>query len=110
MKRVTFLAILLLLNSCLATKGSNKRECDENQIFRNIFFDAIRKVENDMLGKGEPGDYNEGLDFIDDYTKVSYDKMLNYSRSYTTMKEFEKDKKVWLRWYNKNKCYNLQVK
>lgn len=111
MRGLIFLVLSVFLSiSCSSHKGSTQKNCDENEVFKIKFFESIKKVEDDINGNGEPEDFEKGLDFIDNYTKVSYDKMLNYTNSYTTMKDFEKDKKIWLKWYEENKCSNLQFK
>lgn len=49
------------------------------------------------------------LKFIGKYTDVSFESMTNYAGTYPSGIFFE-DKKVWLNWYEDNKCDNIQLK
>ena len=56
------------------------------------------------------GNHSEtSLKFIGKYTDVSFESMSNYARTYPVGIFFE-DKKVWLKWYEDNKCKNIQFK
>lgn len=35
---------------------------------------------------------------------------MNYAYEYTTIDAFKKDKQIWLKWYEENKCNTIQFK
>ncbi|WP_294732520.1 hypothetical protein [uncultured Flavobacterium sp.] len=53
--------------------------------------------------------FDSSLKFISKYTHVSFNSMNNYARTYP-LGIFEKDKEGWLKWYEENKCNNIQFK
>jgi len=54
-------------------------------------------------------EFNSCLIFISKYTYVSFESMANYNGSYP-IGIYEKDKEGWLKWYEGNKCNNIQFK
>ena len=75
--------------------------------FKKEFFGNIKNVEN-LLTKNQNQSFQNSLKFIAKYTHVSYEDMANYARTYP-IESFKKDKKVWLKWYDDNKCKNIAV-
>jgi len=114
MKKINPICIVLifLLNTqCQSLKEPISKEvCNENVIFKKTFFDNIEKVETYTQGKGKRDDFDDALTFLSKYTHVSFDDMANFSTSYTSLKSFNKDKEGWLKWYDENKCNNIQFK
>ena len=53
--------------------------------------------------------FDSSLLFISKYSKVSYESMLNYARSYP-YDTYKNDRVNWLKWYDENKCNNIQLK
>jgi hypothetical protein len=103
---ITILFFLL----CSLLKVSAQENCIENKKFKEKFFLSIQRVEDYVIGKGNKKHFKKSLKFISRYVHVSYDKMLNYNSSYTRYEDFEKDKTEWSKWYELNKCSNLQIK
>ena len=102
---------LLLFVSCSSTKNIESKNdifCNENLEFKNGFFKNVRNVET-LIDKNQNESFKNSLKFIAKYTELSFDSMLNYAGTYP-IGVFESDKKVWLEWYEKNKCQNLQFK
>lgn len=87
-----------------------KVNCNENMIFKKAFFDKINDVETYMLGKGNRDNFDNALKFLSKYVHVSYDNMLNFTNSYTNLTSFNKDKDNWIKWYDSNRCKNIQFK
>ncbi len=83
--------------------------CIENIAFGDTFFNCIKTIENFESGVGYGGYYRKSLYFIGQYVKVSTEKMLNYPNTYTTFNDFKNDKENWLKWYEENKCNNIQI-
>ena len=106
-----FKSIFLLL--CVSCSTLNKQRqikteaCNENLKFRNVYFDNIQNVEN-LITKEQNESFHKSLKFISKYTKVSFNEMLNYARIYG-YSTFERDKIGWLKWYEENKCSNIQL-
>lgn len=90
-------------------KNTSKTDCIENEDFKTKFFLSIDNVENYLLNKGERNSYETSLAFISQYTHVSYEKTLNYDNTFP-FKSFQEDKSNWLKWYEENKCNNIQIK
>ena len=112
------------VSSCTSSKqiNSEKSICNENLNFKKIFFQKIQNVETFMTKYPEFKSiedlenyytaeridmFKSSLLYISKYSKVSYESMLNYDQSYP-IGEYEKDKKNWLKWYDENKCTNIQ--
>lgn len=103
--------ILYIISSFLFIQCSTlKPNCVENNEFKIIFMSHINEVENYTLGKGERRKYDEGLKFLSKYVKISYEETMNYNNSYTNYNVFQKDKNNWLKWYEENKCKNIQIR
>ncbi len=49
------------------------------------------------------------LKFISKYAPVTFESMANYNCSYP-FGIYESDKKGWIKWYEENKCKNIQFK
>jgi hypothetical protein len=101
------LFFLLLIYSCSIKKES---VCNENLSFKNAFFRNIEIVENHTLRKEGKNDILTALDFISKYADVSYDKIYNYEIRYPNIEDFNQDKANWIKWYESNKCNNIQFK
>jgi hypothetical protein len=122
-----YLALILLCISC-STKNkqieAQNSKCNENLKFKWEFFKNIKNVEDyfklesnaknfdeyerTMTGEKKKA-YEASLKFISKYAHVSFESMANYNRSYP-IGAFEKDKQGWLKWYEENKCNNIQFK
>ena len=117
---------IFLIFSCSSSPKETleKSKCNENLVFKKIFFEKIKNVDTFMIGQTELKNWNDvenffteervelfdsSLLFISKYSKVSYESMLNYDRSYP-YGIYEKDRVNWLKWYDENKCSNIQLK
>lgn len=106
MKKLQYIILFFVLGC--ATKNT-KSSCNENMIFKQEFFNHISIVENITYGKETKGNIHESLKFISQYAHVSYDKLQNYKFGYN-FGDLETDKEGWLKWYEENKCKNIQFK
>ncbi|RYE53472.1 MAG: hypothetical protein EOP48_14315 [Sphingobacteriales bacterium] len=109
-KYFTIGALWLLVgcSSLRQSKATDEKACNENLEFKKTFFDNIQNVEN-LITKVQNESFKKSLDFISKYSEVSYESMANYARTYP-YGAFENDKKKWLKWYEDNKCKNIQYK
>lgn len=82
--------------------------CKENLEFKEKFFESIKSIDT-LIYSIQGRKFHESLDFISKYTHVSSESMLNYARTYPGG-VYEKDRKIWIDWYEKNKCTNIQFK
>ncbi len=106
-----YIALIFLCFSCSTTKKSIETQsssCKENLKFKTEFFNNIKNVEN-QITKEKDETFDMSLKFISKYSHVSFESMLNYSHTYS-IPAFEKDKGGWLKWYEENKCNNIQFK
>lgn len=62
-----------------------------------------------MIDKHQDESFHNSLKFIAKYSVVSFESMTNYAGTYPNG-IFEKDEKIWLEWYQNNKCGNLELK
>ncbi|MBD3906352.1 hypothetical protein NAL32_16830 [Chryseobacterium sp. Ch-15] len=83
-------------------------DCKENLEFKEKFFESIKFIDT-LIYSIQGRKFNEALNFISKYSHVSSESMLNYARIYPGG-VYEKDRKIWIDWYEKNKCTNIQFK
>jgi hypothetical protein len=105
------IGILLLTVSCATTntdKSTDGNACSENLEFKAIYFGHIKNVENSVT-KNQDESFRRSLNFISNYSKVSFESMANYAKTYP-YGTFMEDRKKWLEWYEANKCNNIQLK
>lgn len=126
MKVYFFLAFICC--SCSSIKKNTLADlpCNENMIFKEQFIRHIKTVDDFMsivsktdfkdideyervVTEQKVAEFNSCLIFISKYTYVSFESMANYNGSYP-IGIYEKDKEGWLKWYEGNKCNNIQFK
>ncbi|MEN9323987.1 MAG: hypothetical protein RL699_1767 [Bacteroidota bacterium] len=100
--------IALIFSGCSSQQKASK--CNENLVFKEIFFRHVNTIENIVDGKEDKGSFVESLKFISKYSTVSYNKIANYDFMYNNHESFEIDKERWLKWYADNRCNNIQLK
>lgn len=112
MKKIIFIFPFFLLASCTIFPEKNKvstnGECIENVDFKKEYFLNIKMIDS-LIYKNQNDQFKKSLQFMSKYSHVSFESTLNYARLYTGG-AYEKDRKVWLDWYEKNKCNNIQFK
>ena len=119
MKALYVLALLTLF-SCSGSKSISS--CNENMRFKKEFFkqiqnieDAYKEDESTLINKDyealskKDEEFWDSLQFIMNYTYVSRETMDSYVWSYPE-EIFLKGKKGWLKWYEENRCNNIQFK
>lgn len=106
MKKTLIILLPILISCTILSK--NKTGCIENEKFKREFFNQIKYIENNISTR-QDSLFKNSLIFISNYTKVSFQHMMNYSRTYPTG-IFKKDKEIWMKWYEENKCNNIQLK
>lgn len=110
MKNILNIIFVMLFFSCSTTKkGISSKEslqCLENKKFKDEFYKNINVVDS-LITKNQ--NFQKSLKFISIYSHVSYESALNYSRTYP-YGTYEKDRREWIDWYEKNKCSNIQLK
>ncbi|RZJ65511.1 MAG: hypothetical protein EOO45_16700 [Flavobacterium sp.] len=115
-----FIFVIILFAACSTPKASTP--CVENIKFKTEFFRNIKVIDNyftDVSGVKTFKEYEvirtaenveefrKSLLYISKYAHVSFESMDNYARLYP-LEIFEQDKKGWLKWYEANKCNNIQ--
>jgi hypothetical protein len=116
MKLVISLLLLgSLFSACSSINTSKIYDCNENLKFKRKFFYNISVAEkytkeSNTITK-QPAitvkSFFKALDFISKYSKVPIGHIYNYQVGYTSIEEFEVEKKKWLNWYDANKCRNI---
>jgi hypothetical protein len=120
-----YLGILFLIFiSCSSStvRKATDTTCNENLAFKKIFFENIKNVEvcmaktfdniedvEEFWTDERSTSFDKSLRFISNYSKVSFESMANYDGSYPSG-VYEKDKANWLKWYDVNKCRNIQIR
>lgn len=86
-----------------------KNWCNENLEFKEKFFKYIRYIEE--YSRGHVGEelHKEAVEFISQYTPVSWEKLVKYNPRIPYI-VFLKDKENWLLWYESNKCNYIEFK
>lgn len=108
---VVFIIFSILNSQCSSLKKIEKKDCIENVEFKNTFMSHISNVENYTTQKEfDKKKFNDGIKFLSKYCYVSEEELMNYANEYTNSIVFYKDKEGWLKWYEENKCDNIQFK
>ncbi len=103
-----FLLISLFLVSCKSINSISENDnCIENIEFKDYFFSNLKYIEENIYNLQDEK-FRKSLKNLSKYVHVSFDRMSNYANIYPSG-IFERDKKTWLKWYEKNKCNNLQI-
>lgn len=109
MKNIHIIIISLFFICCKSTNVINDgNDCVENAEFKEKFFSNIKYIEKNIT-EVQDAKFKNTLEFLSKYVHISFERMSNYANSYP-IGIFEKDKKGWLEWYEKNKCSNLKLK
>lgn len=106
MKKILVLLIPILISS--KSFKFTKSDCNENEKFKERFFYSIEYIEKN-ISVAQDSTFIKSVIFISNYTHVSLDQIMNYSRTYP-VGVFEQDYVKWLEWYEENKCKNIQFK
>jgi hypothetical protein len=106
MKKILILLLPIMI-SCSAL-GLKQFDCIENRKFKKEFLKKINYIESHIFSY-QDSTFRNSLIFISNYAPVSFNETMNYARIYPP-KAMEKDKIVWLKWYEENKCKNIQLK
>lgn len=100
---------LLIISVFIFFKSFGQQsDCHENLKFKEIFFCHIKYVENN-INLSQDSTFRKSVIFVSNYAPVSLGKIMNYARTYP-IGVFEEDLKNWLKWYEENKCKNIQLK
>jgi len=83
-------------------------DCKENLEFKKEFFSNIKIIDS-LIFKNQNQQFNKSLGFISKYSHVTFESKANYTGRYPGG-VYEKDRKIWIDWYEKNKCTNIQFK
>ena len=107
--RIIFVILLPIIFSCSYFQNFTKRnDCIENKKFKKDFFSQIEIVEHNLFLR-QDSTFRQSLIFISNYAPVSFYETINYARIYPPQ-ALERDKIIWLKWYEENKCKNIQLK
>lgn len=101
------LILFLLIFISFKNFGQNNN-CNQNLRFKEAFFYHIKIVESN-IAISQDETFRKSVIFIYNYAPVSVEHIMNYSRTYP-IGVFKKDKIEWLKWYEENKCENIQIK
>ena len=108
MKKILLILLPIIFSGSSCKSGKNSIACIENNKFKEEFFMRINIVEQN-LSLNQDSLFRSSLIFLSNYAPVSFYETMNYARIYP-LQAFEKDKKIWIKWYEDNKCKNLQLK
>jgi hypothetical protein len=108
MKNILLILLLTIFYYSSCKSGKNSMHCIENDKFKKEFFRRINIVEQN-LSLNQDSLFRSSLIFLSNYAPVSFYETMNYARIYPPQ-ALERDKKVWIKWYEDNKCNNLQLK
>ena len=124
-----YLVFIVLCFSCSSAKKlteTTNSPCKENLKFKKEFFKNIKNIEayftlqsttvfnnfdeyERTITDEREKNYEASLKFISKYAHVSFESRANYDRSYP-IGVYQKDREGWLKWYEDNKCKNIQFK
>jgi hypothetical protein len=121
-----FLLLVFLCFSCKSVTTSGK--CLESKEFKAVFLKNIQFIDNhfkefdkDEFFKGVENledasklfekrkeSLMNALKFISQYSHVSFESMWNYGNTYP-YGVYLSDRENWIKWYERNKCHNIQL-
>lgn len=124
-----YVIVFFLSMSCANKKSSQMNKniiCNENDFFKELFFKHLNYLDSYYESSGivvyntddsfeekirkldkENSDYYNALSFFSKFPGIDY----KYIGTYTgriPYKIYLNEKKIWLEWYEKNKCNNIQ--
>lgn len=105
--KITIIFICLVFIQ-IKSQGNLNEKCNENLNFKLEFFNNIKIIDN-LIYTSQNAKFHAALKFISQYSHVSAESMLNYARTYPGG-IYEDDRKIWIKWYEENKCKNIQFK
>lgn len=108
MKIQLIILFVLLFFTGVKAQGNSDEDCVENQLFKKEYFRNINIVDSSIY-KPQGYELKSSLLFISQYSHVSFESMLNYARTYPGG-VYQEDRKIWISWYEDNKCKNIQFK
>lgn len=127
--RVLLILMICLfgLLACTSSSILSAKDCVENEEFKKAFFSSIEYIDYvhnynheqldgldfdsiKVIIEKQNEKYNSSLSFIGHYAHVSWEKRMNYDNSYPNDADYQQDKAGWLKWYEENKCSNIQFK
>lgn len=82
--------------------------CKENLKFKEKFFSNIKIVDS-LHFRNQNKQFSKSLSFISKYSHVTFESKTNYTGLYPEF-QYKHDRKIWIDWYEKNKCTNIQLK
>lgn len=107
--KVNLLFILVSFSILLGCKSQlNRISCNENEEFKTTFFRQINVIEYYIAEGRNRDQYIKALNFLATFSNVNFGSMYNYGTTYPYI-VFLKDREQWLKWYENNKCNNLQI-
>ncbi|HBH48077.1 MAG TPA: hypothetical protein DDX98_05525 [Bacteroidales bacterium] len=96
---------------------SQQNDCKENGEFKKNFFECIDNIETynyvintTLENRVTTKMYISSLKDLSQYCEVDFTLIMNYTQKYNSREVYEKEKQVWLDWYNDNRCNNLKWK
>ena len=108
MKKVLLILISYLASCSVTPNVISSGDCIENKKFKKYYFTQVEYVKKN-ISVSQDKKFLDALIFIANYAPVSFEEMMNYGRTYG-IRTLEKDEVMWLKWYQENKCSNLQLK
>jgi len=116
MKQIIYsLTLILVLMNCSASNSAqnnsvifNNEKCNENLDFKKEYFFHMGIIDS-LVSKSQNKEFKKSLGFISKYSHVSFEDTANYFNHYP-IPTYDKDRKGWLEWYEKNKYNNIQFK
>ncbi len=123
----TLMICILNLLACTSSNILPEKDCKENEEFKEKFLSSVEYVDYvqnynhkqldglafdsiKVIIEKQNKKYNSSLSFIGHYAHVSWEKRMNYDNSYPTRADYQQDRAGWLKWYEENKCNNIQIK
>lgn len=111
MRQCIYSCILLALINCTTSNKISyyqSNDCIENLKFKKEFFYRVKIIDS-LVYRNQNKEFKKSLGFISKYSNVSFEDTANYFNRYPGS-TYNKDRKEWLDWYEKNKCNNIQFK
>jgi hypothetical protein len=84
-------------------------EYENNVLFLVDCLNICGKTIDSLIYRNENQQFNRSLGFISKYSPVTFESKANYTGRYP-IGVYKQDRQIWIDWYEKNKCTNIQFK
>lgn len=112
------ISFILIFFSCSNNNTLSENGCQENLNFKRRYFNSINEIgqyynkqkSSESMNKEDRKKFAKHVNILTKITGIKPNVATDYRFGYTDIRAFISDKQSWEKWYEVNKCDNLQWK